>query len=311
MTGSAEQRARAPREIVVGVDGSEAAHAAVQYAIEVGRSLGAPVRLVHAVPVLGPAPPLQAVGTDLAYAIGRNLLANLARRAELAAPAVEVRTTLRLGPAAPALVAAADHAQLVVLGRRAQPGRLHLLGGSTAAAVAGRAHCPVRVVPQTWRSRPASRDVLVGVKDPATSAALLTRGLALAEAAGGTLVLLHAWRVPAGYQDLVAPPDAALWTAAADAYVHEHLATVRPGFPEVPVQVSVVQGAPVAALADASEQAGIVLVGRHHTGPFEHLGSVARGLLRTAACPVEIGLPAIPAGVELDLALERDGELLR
>lgn len=147
---------------------------------------------------------------------------------------------------------AAKDAVLVVLGRRVGRGPAHLHTGTVAAAVTKHSRAPVRVVPGDWRSGSANPDVVVGLKDPASSPALLTRGLELARQAGGALVVLHAWQVPAGYDDLVPRSQADAWSTALRERILRSTARVRLLFPDVPVQVSVVQDSPVNALCEPS-----------------------------------------------------------
>lgn len=300
-------------EIVVGVDGSPAAAGAVAYGLEVARASGVRLRLVHAVPALGPVPPLgSVVDPDRTYAVGSALLLDLTRRARLAAPEVEVRTTLHQGAVVPVLVEAATDAVLVVLGRSVDRGTAHLRTGTVAAGVTKRTLTPVTVVPGDWRPGSDQRDVVVGLKELTTSAGLLTRGFELAHLAGGALVVLHAWQVPGGYEDLVPASQADAWSTALGEQILRSAAAVRLRFPDVPVQVRVVQDSPVNALLRSSAGAGLVLLGRRSgTGPWVHLGSVPRALQRAAECPLEVSpLRSVPETV-IDLELERDGVLLR
>jgi len=304
-------RDRAP-EVVVGVDGSPAAASAVEYGVEVAAASGAHLRLVHAVPSLGPVPHLGALDPDQAYDVGSALLLDLTRRARLAVPSVEVRTTLHQGAVVPVLVEAAKDAVLVVVGRRVGRGAPHLRTGSVAAAVTKRIRTPVRVVPGDWRPGSANQDVVVGLKDPGASSALLTRGLELARQAGGVLVVLHAWQVPAGYEDLVPPSQAEAWSTALRERILRSTAEVCRPFSDVPVQVRVVQDSPVNALCESSARAGLVLVGRRfRPGPWAPLGSVPRALQRAAQCPLEVSPVSAEPGAGIDLELERDGALLR
>lgn len=299
-------------EIVVGVDGSSAGDAALRYALEVGRSQQVPVRLVHAVPVIGTMPPVGMIDPDRTIGVGRDLVLDLVRRAELAAPSVDVRTTLQAGSVASVLVAASRDASLVVLGRPAGRQTLPLVTGSKAAAVTKRSRSPVRVIPGDWRPGVAGKDVVVGLKDPTPPSALLVRGFAEAARSGGVLVMLHAWRLPAGYEDLMSDAEASSWSEQLHQRIVESTGQVRSRFPDVPLQVRVLQDHPVRALGRACEGAGLLVLGRHaRTAPWIHLGSIPRALQRTAACPVEVLPITAEPPPELDLELERNGTILR
>jgi nucleotide-binding universal stress UspA family protein len=297
-------------EIVVGVDGSPASDAAVGYALMLGRSLPAPVRLVHAVPMYSPVGVMPVLTGEVFADTGRELLAGVERRARLAAPDVEVLTSRPIGPSGSCLVEAAEDAQLVVLGRGIRLDRI--VSGSTAAHVTIHASCPVRIVPEDWTPEEAGGPVVVGLKDIETSVDLLRRGFAVASQAGRPLVVLHAWHLPPGYEQIVTAPDLDAWNAHAAARIEHALKAIRTVFPDVAVEVRVVQAKATDGLVEASAGAGLVLVGRRsHRRPFDRLGSIARTLQRTGRCPVEAGPASHAPEPELDLVLESEGALLR
>ncbi|MEY8017625.1 universal stress protein [Mycobacterium servetii] len=126
-----------PRSVVVGVDGSKAALRAALWAVDEAVSRDATLRLVGAVePGEGP---------DATQRVERAVNhATTAIQAAGAPPKMETRVTD--GPAARSLIRASASATLLCVGavglRHFQPGRV----GSTAAAVATSAHCPVAIV---------------------------------------------------------------------------------------------------------------------------------------------------------------------
>jgi nucleotide-binding universal stress UspA family protein len=64
-------------------------------------------------------------------------------------------------------------------------------------------------------------------------------------------------------------------------------------FPDVDVRTHVIQGRPADVLVDASESAELVVVGSRGRGGFRGLllGSVSRGVLHRAHCPVAVIRP--------------------
>ncbi|WP_407686864.1 universal stress protein [Mycobacterium sp. HUMS_1102779] len=132
-----------PRSVVVGVDGSKAALRAALWAVDEAVSRDATLRLVGAVEP-GEVPD----ATERAERVERvERAVNHAITAIQAAgapPKMETRVTD--GPAARSLIRASASAALLCVGavglRHFQPGRV----GSTAAAVATSAHCPVAIV---------------------------------------------------------------------------------------------------------------------------------------------------------------------
>lgn len=306
-------------EIVVGVDGSPTSAAAVDYALGLARTEQRPLHLVHVAPQIGPFPPLAVLAGDRVLGHGQALLADLVRRAQLAAPGLEVRSTLGFGPRKSELAKAAAHAAVVVLGRH-ETSELHgIPTGSTAATLAAALECPVRVVPVDWRTRVHSDDVVVAVKDLGGVVPLISRGLELAAETGGVLVLAHAWYLPAGYEGVLTPSEIEVRNAHAAAALEHAVVDLRKDWPDVPVQAKVQVGVPDEVLAALAARASLLLVGRpEHEHVFSHLGRTARALLQNAPAPVEIG-PRTAAGAPLDAAveagvassLERNGAMLR
>lgn len=141
--GTAEPR----REVVVGVDGSPAGAAAIDFAFAEAARRGATLRAVHArrslLPrgVLGPAPALPRDGAE------RRLLAEaLAGRRERH-PDVKVVEQIADGHPVDLLRQAAQDADLLVVGSRGLGGIRGLVLGSVSHALLHHAECPVAVVP--------------------------------------------------------------------------------------------------------------------------------------------------------------------
>lgn len=127
--------------VVVGVDGSESAVAAVRWAADEARRRGGRVRLLHAVDV-PTGYPQGFVDPDVLRAglaaQGRTWLEEAERAVGGTVPVEVVEAA-----AVPALVRESAHAALVVLGTRG------LLLGSTSQRLPHHAPCSVAVVPTT------------------------------------------------------------------------------------------------------------------------------------------------------------------
>lgn len=144
---------RAPGTIVVGVDGSEASAAALRWALEEARRRGTTLRLVHAWHRPLEAAPMAApmwldgeVFESLRTAAAE-LLDRMVAEAGDAATGVELERIVVEAGAARALLAAADGADLLVVGSRGHGGFLGLLLGSVSQQCAHHAPCPVVIVP--------------------------------------------------------------------------------------------------------------------------------------------------------------------
>jgi nucleotide-binding universal stress UspA family protein len=136
--------------IVVGIDGSETAFQAFQWAVDAGRLHQASVEVVHAWGFfLGVGEPFGAVMFDtapLADAARRTLDAVVESVDTSGLPAPVTRT-LSSESAAASILHAADGADLVVVGSRGLGGFKGLVLGSVSHHVAHHAMCPVVVVP--------------------------------------------------------------------------------------------------------------------------------------------------------------------
>lgn len=137
--------------IVVGIDGSESARAALRFALDEARLRGAAVRAVAAwhVPTTtyGGAfvPPADGLLDELETATRRTLeraLTDAGDQADL-----EVEPVVREGAPARVLLEAASDADLLVIGSRGLGGFRGLLLGSVGQQCTHHAPCPVVIVP--------------------------------------------------------------------------------------------------------------------------------------------------------------------
>jgi nucleotide-binding universal stress UspA family protein len=138
--------------IVVGVDGSEPSNAALRWALAEGRLRGAVVEALHSweVPVVfGPVAGSFPYDTEAIEKAGRELLDRAvdSALAELGSADVTVERSLAVGGAAMNLLDAAEHADLVVIGRRGLGGFKRLMLGSVSENVARHSRTPVVVLP--------------------------------------------------------------------------------------------------------------------------------------------------------------------
>ena len=138
--------------IVVGVDGSACAHAALEFAASEAALRGARLRIVCAWDI----PPAMYAGgfapgfdqetldafRDNAETIVRTELAE-AKRLQ---PSIEVEARTSEGQAAEVLLEAARDASLIVVGTRGHGGFASLLLGSVSQQVVHHAPCPVLVI---------------------------------------------------------------------------------------------------------------------------------------------------------------------
>jgi nucleotide-binding universal stress UspA family protein len=280
--------------VLVGVDGSVGSRVAVLLAARLAASRDRALRAVHAfmwpmmhVP-LGPSPEGPPGGGLQADA--ERILAEATSLATAAQPGLGVSGELITGDPSAVLLRAAQDAAMVVLGSRGLGGFTGLLVGSVAVQVAAHAHCPV-VVARGEIDRP--RDVLVGVDGSAGSAAAIAFAFEEASLRGVGLTAMHAFLHPLANQPGSQLPviDAYHQPKAEEAEVlPESLAGYSEKYPDVPVRRYLVRGRAAGVLVEASDRAGLVVVGSRGRGGFTGLllGSVSQALLHHASCPVAV-----------------------
>lgn len=314
-------------EVVVGVEGSAGSYAVVLHGIGIARDTGAALRLVHVAPLVDPLFPVTIGSDPVLVRNGREILTDMVNRARAAAPGLDVRHTLAVGSPRAELARAGRRASMVIIGRREQRGPRGIPSGSTAVALAGALECPVRVVPRDWLSRIHLDDVVVGIEDVASAGPLVRRGLELAAATSGTLILAHAWELPAGYEGVLTPEDIASRNAHAAVELEHAFTDLRLEWPDVPVRAEVLLGRPHDVLATLSAVAALVVVGRpDRPHLFGRIGPTPRALLMSSEAPVEVGPRTgqhdessteidteIDTGIDtgLDTELEAGGAMLR
>ncbi len=136
--------------IVVGVDSSEAAHRALDWALDEARRRQAVVEVVHAWhPSYVGASPWAGVpiDPDMFESAAREVLDRIIEAADTEGLAAPAEPVLVWGSAAKAILEAAKGADLVVVGSRGHGGFTGLLLGSVSSQVVHHASCPTVVVP--------------------------------------------------------------------------------------------------------------------------------------------------------------------
>ena len=184
------------RAVVVGVDGSDAALAAAQWAIDEAVDREVPLRLVHAIGIArDPSLPFDFYLPEIKY--GEAALRTASSTVAAGDKTVKVETDLLWEQPDTALIAESRGAAMVALGAVGTGCVTGRLCGSSAAAVAEGACCPVAVV------RQRTADVLLGPDWIV---------VAVDDRVGNDVVFAHA----IGQARLRQAPILAVGTAAAD-----------------------------------------------------------------------------------------------
>jgi nucleotide-binding universal stress UspA family protein len=134
--------------VVVGVDGSRASSAAIDFAVEAADAAGCPLVAVHTYWDLLVGPELPAVlDWDAIAEDERRVLAEQLAGRSATHPDVLVSTVVERSHPSRVLLEHAHGARLLVVGTRGRGGFVGLLLGSVSRAMMHRAPCPVAVVP--------------------------------------------------------------------------------------------------------------------------------------------------------------------
>jgi nucleotide-binding universal stress UspA family protein len=267
--------------VVAGVDGSDSARHAAQWAAELASAWNVPLHLVHAVPS----------GSDdrAADPLWLRELRDAAERTGVEC----VVTRVVAGPAAKQLIVCFRDARMAVVGSYGEGGCSGMLAGSVALALVEEAGCPVAVVRGSGpRLAPPRRGpVVVGTDAGSPADPALHLGAALADALGARLAVLHAWSEvvqDAGGLHRLTESGTELAARAVER-LDTCLAPLRENHPALPVERHVVDDTALRALLEQATGARMVVVA-HRRGPRVEgrLGSTSRGLVAFAPCPVVV-----------------------
>ncbi|GAA3819596.1 universal stress protein [Streptomyces chiangmaiensis] len=288
--------------VVAAVDGSDDSLRALEWALAAALLRTAPLRVVHVrghphreqpdVAVAGPAERAEDPVLD-------HVRARLADRQGV--PVMEYMTCD--GAPDTVLPELGADAQLMVVGSRGRGGFASLLLGSTSLAVAGYAACPVVVVPRPGREvhkgppvEPGPR-VVVGVDVDGPTEATLAFAFAEADRRHALLHVISSYHW-APLEVWSAPGEVVSPAVDEDAVEEETrtlaaglLAVHRERHPHVRVDLSTPPGQAAGHLVAASEEAELVVVGRHRRripAPARMIGSVTQAVLLHAASPVAV-----------------------
>ena len=139
---------------------------------------------------------------------------------------------------------------------------------------------------------PSARSILVGYDDTSAAMAAVRWAAELAHDTGAGIRLLHAWTWPLLGQGLAGIPvlDPAGPRNQASRLLDDAAERIAARHPDVPVSAELVAGMPREVLEEASAGADLLVVGTRGLGAVlgTLLGSVSRGLLHDAGCPVAI-----------------------
>ncbi|MBB5156036.1 universal stress protein [Saccharopolyspora phatthalungensis] len=273
--------AAAKQPVVAGVDGSDQSLRAALWAADEAVHRQAALDLVIVVDEPARTPE------------AGKMVQKAAERCSNTSPALAITEEVVVGHPVEELVRRSRQARMIVVGSRGRGGFSTALLGSVSTAVAMHAECPVIVV----RGEDATTGpVVVGVDDSPASQAALQFAFAAAAQRKTELVAMQVWHEKGLLAAAVPAADRDQIQSRIERSLSKQVARLTKAHTDVRIHTLAQRGHPVAALADASRDAQLLVVGHRGGGGFSglFLGSVAAGILHYAPCPVAVVRPSQP-----------------
>jgi nucleotide-binding universal stress UspA family protein len=281
--------------IIVGVDGSEYACAALRWAEREARLRGYELIAVlawglfdqlHAGggssfdPDYGPSDAAAALATVVEDTLGSE-----------AAAAAELLVVCDLP--ARALLEVAQRAELLVVGPRGRGALRELVLGSVTQTCLHHAPCPLAVVRTSDAVPPGPRErerIVAAVDGSAPSARALRWAIDDARARGATVQAVHVWDVPYSLSLSAAAVDYPAFERAARQLLDQAVDAAADDTTDVAVERILASGSPADVLLGAARGADLVVVGSRGVGGFRGLllGSVSQQVVHHAQCPAVV-----------------------
>jgi nucleotide-binding universal stress UspA family protein len=287
---TATEHVQIAERIVVGVDSSDNAARAADWAAGEAVERGLAVHLVHALDLPG------AMGESIepdGYAAaqreaGETLLAKTTATLREQHPALAVTGEVSEVGAAESLVALSGTARLVVTGTRGHGGFAGMLLGSVSLKVAAHSRCTTVVV-RGEQAGSALNEIVLGV-EPDQAEAPVRFAFDTAAKLDATVLAVRVWWPHTGYGGYYVAEDLEDRGMGEKADLLDQLKAVREDYPGVPVRTEVVRGNPVPMLLGAAQGSRLLVIGsHHHHGPLSvGAGYVVQGLLAHSPTPVAV-----------------------
>ena len=281
-----QERCSSSPTVVVGIDGSRTAVDAALWAVDEAISRDVPLRLVYAIEPAGSDP------HDAARELARAEVAvqYAVTAVESTDKPVKIEVEILQDRPSRVLVEASRWAALVCVGsmglKHSAQGRV----GSTAAALASSACCPVAVVRSHDPVRAEHQSVVAEVDESAVTDGVLRRALDEAQLRNAPLRVLMAWQ--SRYTDIHDGSAVADGNRMARAHLDRRLAQWRKRYPDLDVQAVAVHGSTLNYLSKNADSIQLLIVGRERAhGITALLGPPGYAALHNANCSVLICEP--------------------
>jgi nucleotide-binding universal stress UspA family protein len=273
---------------VVGIDGSRSALDAALWAVDEAVSRDIPLRLVYAI---DPDDPTSGDTEDAARQLAA---AEAAVRCAFTAvestdKPVKIEAEILQAPPVRALIDASRWAMMLCLGDAGHKTSGYGQIGSTAAAVAASAHCPVAII-RAYDPRPTQGWVIAEVDGSAVSSAVLQRALDEARLREAPLRVLTCW--PFRFTDVYDNRSVAAGNRLAKAQLDRQLKQWKKRYPDLDVESVVVHGNTLNYLTEYADWIQLLVVGHERARGIKDLvGPPGYASLHEAGCSVLICQP--------------------
>lgn len=276
--------------MVVGVDGSPHSEAAIEWAVRYADEHRRPLTLAHAAGSVARANTLvdPAITRQSLRMAGRRVTDAALAQVKKLAPDLEVAVHMPLQEPREVLLAASEHASLMVLGTRGRGTLATFLLGSVSVGVSAHSACPTVVVRPSEAAE--TGNIVVGVDGTPASEAALEFAYEMASWTHRPLDVVHTWGGDGPYPALLTYEQRRELMDDRELEVAESLAGYAEKFPDVTVSQYIVENDPAKALVIASEKAALVVVGSrgHADAASVLLGSVSRSVVEHAHSTVAV-----------------------
>lgn len=279
---------QSPPCVVVGIDGSRPALDAALWAIDEAVSRDIPLRLVYAID------PDEATGSDNQAAAHDLATAEIAvRHAFIAVEStdkpVKIEVEILQGRPVKILREASRGAAMLCMGASGLRHSGRGCVGSTASALAIRAHCPVAIV-QPPATATRSGWIVAEVNQSPSSDVTLRRALEEARLRQAPLRVLTTWQ--ARYTDIHDSRAVAAGNRLAKSRLNRRLAGWRKRHPDLDVEAVAVHGNSINYIAANAESIQLIVIAHDCAqGIGELIGPVGCGTLGNGNCSVLICEP--------------------
>ena len=275
--------------VVVGIDGSPTAVDAALWAVDEAVSRDIPLRLVYAID------PDNTSGTDPQDAARDLAAAEVAVRCAYTAvestdKPVKIEIEILHERPGRALLEASRSAAMACVGAMDLRHSAHRRIGSTAAALAASAHCPVAIVRGGHPNSTGQRWVVAEVDESAASNGVLRRAVGEARLREASLSVLTSWQtLITDVHDTHAVPDG---NRLAKVRLDRQVAQWRKRYPDLDVETMAVHGTTLKHLTDKAGSIQLLVVGHERArGIKDLIGPPGYASLHETACSVLICEP--------------------